>query len=175
MGWMFGHASSFNHELIAWNVSRVTSMYAMFYYASSFNQDLCPWGDILTFPYENVNAMFWNSGCTYQSSPIRASKGPFCASDDCIASESPLSYATDGDNWGDDNLYSNSNKSQNKPIANESHQVSVQATALASSSGPTKTKAKPSWQICSYAGTNKCPTVPGKQNTAPSCRCENKK
>ena len=178
MGWMFGHASRFNQELNAWNVSRVTSTYAMFYYASSFNQDLCPWGKIPTFPYDHVNGMFSGSGCTHKSSPSRTNKGPFCASVCIVLSESPLSYATDGDNWDDDNLYSNSNKSPNDPIANESHKQSVQATATyaltgasTSSTSSSSSADKPPKQICYYPGNKKCPKVPQK-STASSCSCK---
>jgi len=85
-----------------------------------------------------------------------------------------LSYATDGDNWDDDNLYSNSNQSPKDPIANESHQQSVHATATyalagASSSSSTTTK-KPPKQICYYPGNKKCPKIPQK-STATSCSC----
>jgi hypothetical protein len=80
-------------------------------------------------------------------------------------SQSPSSSQSPSYNWDDDNLYSNSNKSPNEPIANESHQVSVQATALARAK-------KPTLQTCWNKGTNKCPIVPGKiPTTAPSCRC----
>jgi hypothetical protein len=240
-------------------------MFGMFGGASSFNQVLCSWGDIPTFPYESVDGMFSDSGCTYQSSPIRINKGPFCASD-CIASESPsvsqspsssqnpsmspsssqspstsqssslgLSssqspssnqsptsrYAACGSgsvgnglcpdpnaccsNWGwcgygvdycgyldNDNLYSNSNESQNENIANETTFSSVSepeiatyelAGALMSSSStsatptdkPKKSRSlaafKPPKQICWYAGNNKCPKVPQK-STATSCSCK---
>ena len=80
-------------------------------------------------------------------------------------SQSPSSSQSPSYNWDDDNLYSNSNKIPNEPIANESHQVSVQATALARAK-------KPTLQTCWNKGTNKCPIVPGKKpTTAPSCRC----
>jgi len=117
-------------------------MYYMFGFASSFNQNLCPWGDIPTFPYDNVDRMFYGSGCTYQSSPIRTNKGPFCASD-CNAYGSTSSYAMDGDNWGDDNLYSNSNESPNEPIANESYQLSVTGASLSSSLSTSLTNKPP--------------------------------
>ena len=106
--------------------------------------------------------MFSGSGCTYQSTPIRTNKGPFCKSD-CISSEIPSSYATDhGDNWDDDNLYSNSNESQNENIANDSHQQSVQARALArasssSTSSTTTTIDKPPKKLCYYPVTKNAP------------------
>jgi surface protein len=184
---MFAYASRFNQELNAWNVSSVTDMYGMFWSASSFNQDLCPWGNIPTFPYESVYSMFFRSSCTYPDDPERTNKGPFCASD-CIASSlSPSSSQRpssrdddswdndnwdddnwDGDNWGGDNLYSN-----------ESHQVSVQATATdalagvstSSSSSSTTTTTKPPKQICYYPGNKKCPKIPQK-STATSCSCK---
>jgi len=178
----------------------VTDMRFMFDGASSFNQDLCPWGEFPTFPYENTDGMFARSGCTYQWS-FCASYCivlPYCGSgnvgngscsdpnaccswwgwcgysvDYCGYSSS---YDTDGDNWGDDNLYSNNNESLNEPIANESHQQSVQATALAtasiSSTSSSEETNKLQKKICWNKGTNKCPIVPGKKpTTAPSCRC----
>ena len=40
---MFSGATSFNHDLSGWNVSRVTNMCGMFRGATSFNQDLSGW------------------------------------------------------------------------------------------------------------------------------------
>jgi hypothetical protein len=136
--------------------------------------------------------MFSDSGCTYTDDPDRTNKGPFCASD-CNASESKsmrqslssrqgpfLSPSSRDDNWDDDNLYSNSNESSNDPIANESHQQSVQATATyalagasssLSSSLTTTAATKPPKQICYYPGNKKCPKVPQK-STASSCSCK---
>ena len=87
-----------------------------------------------------------------------------------------------------DNLYSNSNESQNENIANETTFSSVSvsepeiatyalAGASMSSSSTSSTsltsaalKDKPKMQICYYAGNKKCPNVPQKK-TAGSCRC----
>jgi surface protein len=225
-GWpygMFEQASSYNKPLNAWDVRKVTNFNSMFYSAASFNQDLCSWGNIPTRPpkpivwypgssknpvYSRNSDMFSNSGCTYNYSPIKASRGPFCASKCIVLSESPTvsqsrsspsqrpslspssihtptsshsSSYNDDYNWDDDNLYNKSNKSPNEPIANESHQVSVQAalarastssttsTATSSSSSKTTTK-KPILQTCIYAGYKNCPTKPGTK-TAVSCSC----
>ena len=155
MSFMFAGASDFNQPLDAWDVRSVTDtrcmladvgMRAMFAYASSFNQDLCPWGNISTFPYGNgcVDGMFSFSGCTYQASPIRSSKGPFCASK-CIMPESPSVRQ----------FYSN--------------ETFVHATALNRAS--TSSSNKQTKPICYYPGNNKCPQVPQK-STASSCSCK---
>jgi surface protein len=94
--------------------------------------------------------------------------------------------------WDNDNLYSNSNESQNENIANETTFSSVSepeiatyelAGALMSSSStsatptdkPKKSRSlaafKPPKQICWYAGNKKCPNVPQK-STASSCSCK---
>jgi len=54
----------------------------MFEGATSFRRDLCSWRD--SFPYTaDTDDIFLDSSCTYQDSPKKAQKGPFCASD-CI-------------------------------------------------------------------------------------------
>ena len=138
---MFEQASSFNQPLNAWDVSKVTNFDAMFYSAESFNQDLCPWGNIATFPYDTVDGMFLNSGCTYRDSPNKARRGPFCASDCIVSAISSVSQ-----------LYSKLSFIEH--IANENHQVSAQATALAA--GSTKKK-KNGLCPCAATGSNQCP------------------
>jgi len=89
--YMFSNASIFNQELNAWDVSSMTNMSFMFRRASSFNQDLCPWGDISSFPYDTVDGMFSNSGCTNKDSPNNNTRGPFCASDCNVSKSSSVS------------------------------------------------------------------------------------
>ena len=135
-------------------------MDSMFEYASKFNQNLCPWSKIPTFPYSRVSGMFLGSGCSYQSSPVKGKKlvllypgafrngKNFCASD---CKRSPSNYNTNDDN--------------NEPIANDSHQLSVQVTALARASTSSTSAKIPKKCCCFYPGTNKCP------NPKKPCSC----
>ena len=78
MGGMFYGASSFNQDVSNFDITSVTDMWLMFDGASLFNQDLCSWRD--SFPYTNAYQIFTNSNCTYQDTPNKTQKGPFCAS-----------------------------------------------------------------------------------------------
>jgi surface protein len=88
--------------------------------------------------------------------------------------------------WDNDNLYSNSNKSQNEKFASEttflSVSVSEQVTAIhaltgastsstSSTSSSSTAKDRPPKHICYYPGNKKCPKVPQK-STARSCSCK---
>jgi surface protein len=77
MRYMFYGASSFNSDLSGWNVSSVGDMSHMFYGAKSFNQNLCAWSD--AFPYNAASNIFFESNCTYTSSPLLERSAPFCA------------------------------------------------------------------------------------------------
>ena len=80
MNGMFYNALAFNGDLSNFDTSSVTNLNGMFFGASSFNQDLCGWRD--SFPYTaNTGNIFFNSGCTYRSTPQADQKGPFCATD----------------------------------------------------------------------------------------------
>ena len=80
MNGMFYNALAFDGDLSNFDTSSVTNLNGMFFGASSFNQDLCEWRD--SFPYTaDTGNIFFNSGCTYRSTPQAAQKGPFCASD----------------------------------------------------------------------------------------------
>jgi hypothetical protein len=84
MNSMFRFAVAYNQPMDNWDVSKVIGMDSMFYYAAAYNQNLCAWGNVASFPYSYVTAMFANSGCTYKANPTQATKGPFCA-DNCTA------------------------------------------------------------------------------------------
>jgi surface protein len=146
MGSMFAYASSFNQSLNAWNISRVTNMQYMFYDASIFNQDLCPWGNISSFPYDTVDDMFSNSGCTIKDSPKKTRRGPFCASDCIVSVSSSVSQ-----------LYSKLSLIEH--IANENHQLSAKVAA-----GKKKQNKKPEQSLCDCPATrsNVCPK-PGQK------------
>jgi len=82
----FNNANSFNKDVSTWSISSATNMELMFYNATSFNQNLCLWAD--DFPYDGVNGdksrrIFQDSGCTNQGDPVRANRGPFCATTVC--------------------------------------------------------------------------------------------
>ena len=59
MAFMFCTATSFNGDLLRWNVSNVEEMYGMFCGATSFNGDLLRWN---VSSVENMYSMF--SGAT---------------------------------------------------------------------------------------------------------------
>eukprot|EP00577_Skeletonema_sp_RCC1716_P008268 CAMPEP_0113391400 /NCGR_PEP_ID=MMETSP0013_2-20120614/10690_1 /TAXON_ID=2843 ORGANISM="Skeletonema costatum, Strain 1716" /NCGR_SAMPLE_ID=MMETSP0013_2 /ASSEMBLY_ACC=CAM_ASM_000158 /LENGTH=722 /DNA_ID=CAMNT_0000274641 /DNA_START=155 /DNA_END=2323 /DNA_ORIENTATION=+ /assembly_acc=CAM_ASM_000158 len=90
---MFYGASAFNQDISGWNITKVTNMQWMFREASAFNQNLCAWKD--DFPYDNALNIFLGSGCTYPSSPLQSTKGPFCAASTC----SILSWALEFDSF----------------------------------------------------------------------------
>ena len=99
---MFQDAQSFNADISSWNVSKeillllfiivlmkfflthfvhlqmtsVTNARYMLMFAQSFNQNLCKWGN--TFPYFAADSIFFQSGCTYTSTPQWDTQGPFC-------------------------------------------------------------------------------------------------
>jgi surface protein len=86
---MFYSASAFNQDISGWDVRSVLDMSDLFNGASAFNQNLCAWKN--TIPYTRNNAIFTDSGCTFQTTPI-SSNGPFCAVDKC-STFSPTSKA----------------------------------------------------------------------------------
>ena len=47
---MFYYCTSFNHDIISWNVSNVTEMTGMFVYANNFNQNISSW-DVSSVTY----------------------------------------------------------------------------------------------------------------------------
>lgn len=85
---MFNVARSFNINLSAWDISSGTSFYAMFYHATSFSQNLCRWADTFMYDFlysENSDDnVFGASACAFQTNPVEANQGPFCASD-CVS------------------------------------------------------------------------------------------
>ncbi|KAL7492804.1 hypothetical protein ACHAWT_001825 [Skeletonema menzelii] len=74
---MFRQAYSFNRDISAWDISSVTDIRSMFSLAFDFNQNLCAWKD--KFPYDDAYGIFFGSGCTFKSTPIKKDQGPFCA------------------------------------------------------------------------------------------------
>jgi len=80
---MFQDAQSFNEDISTWNMTSVTNANYMLMFAQSFNQNLCKWGDTNadgenTFPYFAADSIFFQSGCTYTSTPQWDTQGPFC-------------------------------------------------------------------------------------------------
>ena len=73
---MFQDAQSFNADISAWNMTSVTNARYMLMFAQSFNQNLCQWGN--TFAYFAADSIFFQSGCTYTSTPQWDVQGPFC-------------------------------------------------------------------------------------------------
>jgi hypothetical protein len=56
----------------------------MFALVSVFNQNLFQRGEIPSFPYGSGSEfMFYETGCTNKSDPIKAIRGPFCAASYC--------------------------------------------------------------------------------------------
>ncbi len=55
MGYLFGEAYGFNHDISHWDVSSVTNMTCMFKYASDFNGDISAWD---TSSVINMSSMF---------------------------------------------------------------------------------------------------------------------
>jgi Mycoplasma protein of unknown function, DUF285 len=80
---MFFGACDFNQDIAKWDVSRVNSMMSMFFGASAFRQNLCAWGPKMKMSgIQDVNAMFFASGCASQQSPdLNANPvAPLCSS-----------------------------------------------------------------------------------------------
>lgn len=76
---MFHDNTIFNQNLADWNMLNKLSLNSMFYVAISFNQDLCQWGCIL-YGETTIKNMFYDTACPYTANPIftRMLYGPFC-------------------------------------------------------------------------------------------------
>lgn len=83
MDFMFAGARAFNQNISSWQPKRVTNMHSMFRTCLAFSQDLCDWGNIL--PTNTVtSSAFEGTACPTQGDPVTVVQDdtrisdPFC-------------------------------------------------------------------------------------------------
>lgn len=78
MNSMFEDATSFNQNLNGWNVSQVSEMSAMFQGASRFRQNLCLWGERLPKDVSYQVKLYDNNGKFSGFSKLSVFEGTNC-------------------------------------------------------------------------------------------------
>jgi hypothetical protein len=83
MNSMFYGASSFQSDLLMWDIRNVVDMESMFERASSFSSNLFEWGNRLhligaSAATVKVTNMFTDSACPVDTSPVNFEQGPWC-------------------------------------------------------------------------------------------------